>query len=431
MRPARLLLAVCALGAIGAVLPSYAAASDAPYVVLLNDGAAGDVDARIVAATKAAGVAPGLRYRSALQGFSARLTSAQVTKLRSLSGVRAVVADTTYEAAGTQSVLSGESVPPGTRRIGASGPGAVHEPANHAVAVLDSGIDLAHPDLNASEGTNCIKPGTTSADDNGHGTNVAGIIGARNNGVRVTGVAPGTRVISVKVLNAKNAGTLSQILCGIDWVTANAAARDIRVANMSIVGAGTDDGNCGRSNNDLYHQAICRSTAAGVAYVAAAGNLKADLAKTAPAAYSETLPVTAMSDANGAPGGGSTFSVCKTAEKDDQYGTYSNYSASAANRARVVAAPGTCVVSDGRGGGTSTYTGTSQASPHVAGVLSLCFGSGGVAGPCEGLAPAGAIARVRSDAATRMTAANGFLGDPLRPISSTKAYGPIVSAGGY
>jgi subtilisin family serine protease len=297
--------------------------------------------------------------------------------------------------------------------------------------VLDSGIDLANADLAASDGTNCIKPGTTSTDDNGHGTNVAGIIAARNNGARVTGVAPGTRLYSVKVLNSKNIGTLSQILCGIDWVTAHAAALDIRVANMSIVGTGSDDGNCGLTNKDAYHQAICRSTAAGVAYVAAAGNAKADLAKTAPAAYSETLPVTAMSDANGLAGGGSAFTVCKTAEKDDQYGTYSNYAVSAANRARVVAAPGTCVVSDGRGGGTSTYTGTSQAAPHVAGVLSLCLGSGGVTGPCEGLTPANAIARIRSDAAANATAANGFLGDPLRPISSTKAYGPLVSAAGY
>ena len=95
-----------------------------------------------------------------------------------------------------------------------------------AVAVIDTGIDLANPELDAVSGINCVKPGTAAQDDNGHGTNVAGIIAARNTGSGVVGVAPGTRVYAVKVLNNRAVGTLSQFLCGINWVAANAGGAE-------------------------------------------------------------------------------------------------------------------------------------------------------------------------------------------------------------
>src|SRR5204862_4818431 len=130
--------------------------------------------------------------------------------------------------------------------------------------LLATGVATANADLNVVSGKNGISTSSTSAkDDNGHGTTVAGIVAARDTGSTVTGVAPGTRVVAVKVLNSKATGTLSQILCGIDWVTANAAAYNIRVANMSLTGGGKNDGNCGNTNNDAEHKAICRSVAAG------------------------------------------------------------------------------------------------------------------------------------------------------------------------
>ena len=88
------------------------------------------------------------------------------------------------------------------------------------------------------------------------------------------------------------------------------------------------------------------------------------------------------------------------------------------------------MTSAGLGGAASTYTGTSQAAPHVAGAVALCHGSGGLPGPCAGLAPAQVIARVRADATGAMTLASGFLGDPLRPLTG-KAFGPLVTAAQY
>ena len=90
-------------------------------------------------------------------------------------------------------------MPPGIRRVGGVA-GSLTRPAAAPVAVLDSGLDLANADLVARAGTNCVKPGTTPQDDSGHGTNVGGIIGARNSGAGVTGVAPGTPLYAVKVL---------------------------------------------------------------------------------------------------------------------------------------------------------------------------------------------------------------------------------------
>ena len=130
-----------------------------------------------------------------------------------------------------------------------------------AVAVLDTGIDLANPDLDARHGhRTASSPARPPQDDNGHGTNVAGIVAARNTGTGVVGVAPGTpRLRGQGAATTGATGTLSQFLCGIDWVTANAAALDIRVANMSIGGAGRDDGACGNDNERRRAQGDLRS----------------------------------------------------------------------------------------------------------------------------------------------------------------------------
>jgi subtilisin family serine protease len=417
----RALLGAVLAGALAA--PAAAAADD--YVVVYRDGVS-DPAAVTGALERGAGFNRGHSYGAALKGFSARLSKGQLKQVQARPEVAYVVPDATFEAASIQPVAVGETVPPGVRRIGAASLTQAHGAASTSVAVLDTGVDTANADLNVVSGKNCVSTSSTTAkDDNGHGTNVAGIIAARDTGSAVTGVAPGTRIVSVKVLNSKATGTLSQILCGIDWVTANASAWNIRVANMSITGSGKNDANCGNTNKDAEHKAICRSVAAGVTYTASAGNSKTDFASSIPASYPEVLTVTAMSDSDGAPGALARAPSCKSGEADDRYGSYSNYAVGAAAAAHTLAAPGTCVVSDKLGGGTSTYYGTSQAAPHVAGTLALCMD-----GPCAGLAPADAIARVRADAAAYATIANGFSGDPFRP-ASTKYFGYLDYAGGY
>ena len=414
---------------LGAALAPPASASDPGYVVVLQDSVSNPA-AEIGDLQRRDGVAPQHRYTSALKGFSAQLTYQQAARVRAEPAVAYVLPDATVQAAGMEPVAAGDAVPVGIRRVGAATTALAHRAANSAVAVLDTGIDLANSDLNAASGINCVKTGTAAQDDNGHGTHVAGIIAGRNNGSAVVGVAPGTKLYAVKVLGSSGSGTLSQVLCGIDWVSANAAGLNIAVANMSLTGGGANDGNCGRSNNDPEHRAICNSTTRGVTYVAAAGNGATTLAGSIPAAYPEVLTTTAMSDSDGAPGGLGAAPSCKKGERDDSYATYSNYAVSVTDQAHTLAAPGTCVVSDKRRGGTALYWGTSAAAPHVAGAVALCLGNGGAAGPCAGQAPAQVMATVRSDAAAAATFSNGFLGDPLHPLSG-KYFGHLVATAGY
>jgi subtilisin len=422
-----------AFALVGAVAPTTAAgrassSPRSPYVVVLRDAV--DAGGTTDALARRLALPVRFRYGRALKGFATDLTDAQATALTREPSVAYVSPDHVSSATGLTAVAAGESVPPGIKRVGAATATLAHASANTNVAVLDTGVDLMNPDLNATSGTNCIRPGTAAQDDGGHGTHVAGIVGGRNQGAGVTGVAPGTRLYSVKVLSSTGKGTLSQILCGINWLAQNAAALNIRVANMSITGAGSNDGNCGRSNNDAEHQAICGAMAAGVLIVASAGNAAVDFARSVPAAYPEVLTATAMTDTDGAQGGAGAAPLCSRGEIDDSYGTYSSFAVGAAERAHVVAAPGTCVVSVGRGGGTATYTGSSQAAPHVAGTVALCLGTGGAAGPCTGLTPMGVLARVRDDATAGATTLNGFAGDPLRPVAG-RYFGPLVRAGAY
>src|SRR5690606_34455606 len=134
------------------------------------------------------------RYTRGIAGFSADLDPSQVERLRDDPGVAAVVPDVPVRIAAPPS-------PPGVRRLARTAPGEARQAASGAVAVVDTGVDLDHPDLDVEPGANCIDPGAPPDDDHGHGTHVAGTIGALNDGNGVVGVAPGTTIYAVKVLN--------------------------------------------------------------------------------------------------------------------------------------------------------------------------------------------------------------------------------------
>jgi hypothetical protein len=189
-----------------------------------------------------------------------------------------------------------------------------------------------------------------------------------DNDIGVVGVAPGARLYAVKVLGKNGSGSLSNVIKGIDWVTQNAGTLKIKVANMSLGASGTDDGNCGRSNNDPLHTAICNSVAAGVTYVAAAGNSGVDAKNTIPAAYAEVITVSALADTDGhgPPSGLGGAGPVSSYGADDTFATFSNYGPGV-----DLIAPGVNILSTYLNGGYATLSGTSMAAPHVAGAAAL------------------------------------------------------------
>jgi subtilisin len=361
----RAVLAVGALGATllgGSVLAADAAPSKEPYIVVLEESA--DPDRVAQQAHAQHGAELGHVYRHALKGFSARISDRAASALAHNPQVDFVEHDSSV-------TVAAQTLPTGINRIDAElSPTAkidgLDERVNVDVAVIDTGIDLDHPDLNVTAGRNCTLLGRllgrSPDDDNGHGSHVAGTIGAKDNSVGVVGVAPGARVVPVKVLSAAGAGSNSDVICGIDWVTARAST--IEVANMSLGGSGSDDRNCGNSNNDALHRAICRSVAAGITYAVAAGNDHRDSAGFTPAAYDEVITTSALADFNGLPGGGAP-PTCRQ-DVDDTFADFSNFGADV-----DVIAPGVCILSTWMNGGYNTISGTSMASPHAAGAAAL------------------------------------------------------------
>jgi len=241
------------------------------YIVVLKDGAA--VPTATSTAERMVGASVGHVYRSSVHGYSAQMSQADAERVAQLPGVQFVQADERVEA-------TAQTLPTGINRANAdASPTAAIDGTDQRVdvdvAVIDTGADLDHPDLNVYQpgATNCSLLGISPEDQNGHGTHVSGTIGALDNGTGVVGMAPGARIWPVKVLNAAGVGSSSDVICGIDYVTAH--ADQIEVANMSLGGDGSDDHNCGRTDGDAEHQAICDSVAAGVTYAASAESFPA------------------------------------------------------------------------------------------------------------------------------------------------------------
>lgn len=312
-------------------------------------------------------------------------------------------------------------------RIGAE---AVTSSSDGAVAILDTGIALHDPDLNVVTDTSCIDQHLSGDDDNGHGTHMATLIGGRGVPGGVRGVSPGIRLIAVKVLDDHEAGEPANLVCGLEWVAANAQQLGIAVAALSLATPGRDDGACGAVSGDPIHRAICRVIGAGVALVAAAGNEARSLSDYVPAAYSEVLTVTAIADSDDRPGGVGPPPACDPRQRDDTVFASSNYATS--SKAHLLAAPGVCVLSASprARGGRVVVGGTSVATALVAGALAECAGSRSSPGPCTAATPLERVRRLEERARDHALAdpGYGFVGDPLHPISS-RSYGYLVWAG--
>lgn len=434
MRPALLsvlstLLLLACTTLVGASAASAQPEAERRYIVVYKDWV--QASAKTAALERTHRFTSSRTFVHALNGFAASLSDRARAEVAADPDVLFVSEDRRVSIAALKSrVRSGEEVPAGVSRTGAtatvSGRLVAHKKAGVAVAVLDTGVDLANKDLDARHGVDCVYGAKKLWDLHGHGTHVAGTVGARNNGRGVIGVAPGTRVYAVKVLADDGYGWDSDIICGIDWVTGNAAKLRIKVANMSLGRAGGSGGNCGLNTNDAYHWAVCRSTAAGVTYVAAAGNEGANLDTRVPAAYPEVLTVTGMADRDGRPGG-SGGSFCGHADDTPYAG--SNYATTSAALAHTVAAPAVCVRSTLPGGGYASWTGTSMAAPHVAAAVALCIKGGLHNAPCAGMSPAQIIQKIRADAAAQPSG-YGFAGDEANSPGS-KRYGRLLHTGGY
>jgi subtilisin family serine protease len=318
------------------------------------------------------GIAMDRKYSTALKGYAAKLTGRQLAEVTADPDVAFVARDGIIRA-------QGQTIPGGIRRVDAlrnttARIDGVDERVNADVAIFDTGIDKSHPDLNVVGGYNCSSSNRLAwGDGNGHGTHVAGTVGALDNGIGAVGVAPGVRLWAVRILGSDGAGLISWYVCGMDWIAGQRDPADpsrplIEAVNMSVAKPGSDDHNCGYTNKDAMHKAICRLVGAGVTVIAAAGNNSFSASRLIPASYNEVITVSALADTDGLPGGtgGNACYSWGTYDTDDTYANFSNYGADV-----DIMAPGKCIWSTLPGGRYGYSSGTSMAAPHVTGAAAL------------------------------------------------------------
>ncbi|OGS70371.1 MAG: peptidase S8 [Flavobacteria bacterium RIFCSPLOWO2_12_FULL_35_11] len=297
-------------------------------------------------------------YGKALNGVAAKLSKADVEKLSKDKRVKYIEKDQLVTLApGGKPGGGGSTVqetPWGITRVN----GVSSYAGSNVAWVIDTGIDLDHPDLNvdASRGFNAFTSGRDSGlpdDGNGHGSHVSGTIAAKNNTIGVIGIAPGATVIPIKVLDSRGSGSYSGVIAGVDFVAAHGSNGD--VANMSL----------GGPVSQALDDAVLAASSNGIKFALAAGNSSEDANLSSPArvngAYIYTI---------------SAMSI------GDNWASFSNFG----NPPVDYCAPGVSIKSTWKDGGYNTISGTSMASPHAAGILLLgnASFSGTVSGDPDG-----------------------------------------------
>ena len=285
---------------------------------------------------------PEQTYSAAVKGVAIELTESEAAKLALSPNVKGVYPDLMVnfglpvEASGKPAPAPvAQSTPWGITRIGGSGDGT-----GKTAWIIDTGIDMDHPDLNVDQtrGRNFVTTTALPDDDNGHGTHCAGIVAALNNNQGVIGVAAGATVVPIKVLNRRGTGYMSAIIAGVDYVAANGKAGD--AVNMSL----------GGPTYSALDDAVLNLASKGIKVAIAAGNESQNTNNVSPGRVNGTNIYTISAMGSG-----------------DLWASYSNY----ANPPIDYCAPGSSIYSTYKGGAYATLSGTSMATPHVCGILLL------------------------------------------------------------
>lgn len=276
-------------------------------------------------------------YSTAVQGFAVTLSDVEVAALAKNPNVEGIWPDQMFTLAkpGTDpSVPPAQVTPYGIARVG----GGANYTGNAKAWIIDTGIDLDHPDLNvdAASGRNFIATAKTPEDDNGHGTHCAGIVAAKNNTIGVVGVAAGATVVPVKVLDRRGSGAYSVIIAGVNYVAGAATSGD--AVNMSLGGGAYDP----------IDKAVINMANKGLYVALAAGNESDNANNHSPARANDNTIW--------------TISAC---DASDKFAYFSNYG----NPPIDFCAPGVSIKSTYKNGGYATMSGTSMAAPHACGVL--------------------------------------------------------------
>lgn len=308
------------------------------YIVALND-TAGKGTSAVRKLASGLGTQPDQVFDAALNGFAGQLTADEAARLKSDPRVAYVEPDVKIH---TQI----QYLPWGVNRIDADQNGKWKDSTGGdgiGVAVLDTGIQTSHPDLVGAVVANYNATGQgTFYDGNGHGTHVAGIIGARRNSIGYVGVAPDCDLINIKVMGSDGSGYLSWAIAGLNWAINHKTTYNIKVANMSL----------GVNATSQSLETACTSAMnAGIVVVAAAGNNSQNASSFIPAKYTSVVCVSALTSSNA-------------------FASYSNYGSVV-----DLIAPGSSIPSLWINSGYAYASGTSMAAPHVAGAFALWFDS--------------------------------------------------------